>query len=75
MDIGKTFTETMRKVLWVIARFSLMILDYAYSILMKLFTLDLNDFPFIWKWLQGLSVLLVFLCSDPAGDHVLQNIL
>lgn len=60
MDFGKIFEETMRSVLWFVARFALKILDFAYDTLMDIFTLNLGDFPFIWDWFAGLSILLFF---------------
>jgi hypothetical protein len=60
MDFGKIFDETMRKVLWFVGRFALQILDFAYNTLLSIFKLNVGDFPFIWNWFAGISILLFF---------------
>ena len=60
MDFGKIFDETMRKVLWFVGRFALQILDFAYKTLLSIFKLNVGDFPFIWDWFKGISILLFF---------------
>ena len=60
MDFGKIFDETMRKVLWFVGRFALQILDFAYKTLLSIFKLNVGDFPFIWNWFAGISILLFF---------------
>ena len=60
MDFGKIFDETMRKVLWFVGRFALQILDFAYQTLLSIFKLNVGDFPFIWDWFKGISILLFF---------------
>ena len=60
MDFGKIFDETMRRVLWFVGRFALQILDFAYQTLLSIFKLNVGDFPFIWDWFKGISILLFF---------------
>lgn len=58
MDFGQIFENALRSVLWFVARFSLMVIDFAYDTLLEIYRIDLTDFPFIWDWFRGISILL-----------------
>jgi len=36
------------------------LLDFAYQTLLSIFKLNVGDFPFIWDWFKGISILLFF---------------
>ena len=61
MDFGQIFENALRSVLWFVARFSLMVIDFAYDTLLEIYRIDLTDFPFIWDWFRGISILLFIL--------------
>ena len=75
MDFGQIFENALRSVLWFVARFSLMVIDFAYDTLLEIYRIDLTDFPFIWDWFRGNIDSAVYLHSDPSCIYVFQDIL